>query len=243
MILVVFKRLSAFLFVGVFLLCIVPFRTEADIPANIIDQKKSVVSIAVHSASGKLVAFGSGFIVDSNGLIATNYHVISKIANSRNNVLIVKMQNGTLAVVTEIVYSNRLHDVAIIRIKGKDLSPVRLSTSSKPKLGETVVVIGSPLGLETTISNGIVSNIHTKYDLIQITAPVSPGSSGSPVFNSVGDVIGIATYSLKMGQNLNFFVPIERVSIPLSQIRSPSQTNTPTQTEPSSPIQHFLPRR
>jgi len=95
---------------------------------------------------------------------------------------------------------------------GKDIAkPLRLSRNF-PEIGERVVVIGSPLGLEQTVSEGIVSAIRGIGRLLQITAPISPGSSGSPVVNMKGEVVGVATLQFTQGQNLNFAVSAERIS-------------------------------
>ena len=88
-----------------------------------------------------------------------------------------------------------------------------ISTTS-PTEGERVIVIGNPLGLEATVSDGLVSAVRTipgEGEFIQITAPVSPGSSGSPILNSKGEVIGIATFIITEGQNLNFAIPVKRI--------------------------------
>jgi len=95
-----------------------------------------------------------------------------------------------------------------------EVYPVSISTSI-PQVGERVIVVGAPLGLEKTVSDGIISavrDIPSFGKIIQITAPISPGSSGSPVLNMKGEVIGVTTFLLVEGQNLNFAVPAERVA-------------------------------
>ncbi len=84
--------------------------------------------------------------------------------------------------------------IALFKVDGKELPIVKLATAYKPKQGEGIVVIGSPFGLEATIPEGIISSVRGKGRLIQITAPVSPSSSGRAVFNKNGEVIGIATF-------------------------------------------------
>ena len=101
-----------------------------------------------------------------------------------------------------------------VDIPSKYVLPLSLSETI-PEIGERIVVYGSPLGLENTVSDGIVSSVREIPDfgkIIQITAPISPGSSGSPVLNMEGEVIGIATFQIVEGQNLNFAIPSERIA-------------------------------
>ncbi len=98
--------------------------------------------------------------------------------------------------------------------KGERVQPLSISPTL-PETGERVIVIGTPLGLEKTVSDGIVSAVRDVAGfgkIIQVTAPISPGSSGSPVVNMKGEVIGVATFFVVAGQNLNFAIPVERIS-------------------------------
>jgi hypothetical protein len=183
----------------------------ANISQIILNQRRSVVTIYVNDENGNLIGSGTGFIIDSNGKIATNYHVMSMWLEG-NNSLLVRMENGAFFPLSELVNFDEDNDVAIFKVDGKELPSVKLAKKYEPKLGESIVVIGSPLGFSTTISDGIVSNIRGKDKIIQITAPVSPGSSGSPVFNSKGEVIGVATFNIEGGQNLNFAIPVKHVA-------------------------------
>jgi hypothetical protein len=102
------------------------------------------------------------------------------------------------------------NDLAVLEVDGVDTRPVTLGDSDKVAAGQQVVVIGNPEGLEQTVSNGLVSAIRELNGrrLFQISAPISSGSSGSPVFNDHGEVIGVVVSSIEAGQNLNFAVPI-----------------------------------
>jgi S1-C subfamily serine protease len=95
------------------------------------------------------------------------------------------------------------------------MTPIKIS-SNLPKIGDDIMVAGSPQGLEGTISKGIISSIRKfdpyDYELIQISAPISEGSSGGPVVNSSGELIGISVSGMKEGQNLNFAVPVKYIS-------------------------------
>jgi hypothetical protein len=152
-------------------------------------------------------ASGSGFIISSDGKIATNYHVIDKAASGT-----VTLNDGTkynidyvLGYIKPKDFGDK--DLAIIKINANNLPICTLGDSDKVQVGEGVVAIGSPLGLPNVVSNGIVSKI---WDggIIQITAPISPGNSGGPLFNMYGEVIGINTFFVNQGQNLNFALPI-----------------------------------
>lgn len=120
---------------------------------------------------------------------------------------------------------DKARDIAIIKANGNDFRMLSLGDSSRLQIGEEVVAIGSPLSLESTVSNGIVSGIRTLDEgggqLLQITAPISPGSSGGPLFNMEGQVVGITTSGFENGENLNFAVPINNVKPLLKRLSKP----------------------
>jgi S1-C subfamily serine protease len=168
------------------------------------------VTISLHDVNGALIGIGSGVFVDKN-LIATNYHVVEneydfiKIKNNADQTEF----NGT------IKKFDPLHDVALLTSNFSCMTPIKIS-SNLPKIGDDIMVAGSPQGLEGTISKGIISSIRKfdpyDYELIQISAPISEGSSGGPVVNSSGELIGISVSGMKEGQNLNFAVPVKYIS-------------------------------
>jgi hypothetical protein len=114
-----------------------------------------------------------------------------------------------------VLASDKHRDVAIIKAHGTSFRTLAFGDSDRLQVGEEVVAIGSPLSLESTVSNGIVSGIRTVQEgggkFLQITAPISPGSSGGPLFNMAGEVVGITTSHLRGGENLNFAIPIDDV--------------------------------
>lgn len=179
----------------------------AAIPDVVLAQKKAVVTVLVYEGE-KQIASGSGFIIEPDGLVVTNYHVISSWVGY-GKTLLIKMGNGAFFPAEELIAADEGNDVALIKVTGSDLPTVKLAHAYKAKQGEDVVVIGSPLGLETTVSHGIISSIRGSDEVLQLTAPISPGSSGSPVFNMKGEVIGIATLIIQSGQNVNFAVPVK----------------------------------
>jgi S1-C subfamily serine protease len=120
-------------------------------------------------------------------------------------------------------------DLALLKLKGVKAKPLVLADSKEVKIGAPVFVLGSPKGLEGTFSTGIVSSIRKlgkDKDLIQVTAPVSHGSSGGPVLDADGRVIGIAVATMTEGQNLNFAVPVSRLRELAAKIGAPRALRT-----------------
>ncbi len=166
--------------------------------------------IETFDSQGKALSRGSGFFIDADRVV-TNRHVIEnayrvEVHSSNGNTYQVK---GVLAVDAE-------GDIALLKVDtpAHRVRPLSLERTS-PQEGESVVVIGNPFGLEGSVTNGIVSavrDIPTFGRIIQITASISPGSSGSPVVNMRGQVIGVATLQITGGQSINFAIPSERIS-------------------------------
>jgi tetratricopeptide (TPR) repeat protein len=172
--------------------------------------KPSAVAIVTFDSRGENLSRGSGFFIDFDRIV-TNRHVIegayrAEVHSSAGSVYPVK---GVLAVDAE-------GDLALLKVEAptNQVRPLSLERTS-PQEGESVVVIGNPFGLEGSVTDGIVSavrDIPTFGRIIQITAPISPGSSGSPVVNMRGQVIGVATLQITGGQSVNFAIPSERIS-------------------------------
>jgi len=215
------KKLSYAVIIFLIVLLNVSF-SYAKIPEIVLQQKNAVVTIYINDKDGKQIATGTGFIIDSNGIIATNYHIVSRCLED-NNTLLIKMENGASSPLSDIVNFDKKNDVAIFKIDGKELPIVKIARNYKPKKGRNIVVVGSPSGMETTVLAGIISSIHRKGGIIQITAPISPGSSGSPVFNSKGEVIGVATFNIIRGKNLNFAIPVKHVADLLKGTKKPKK--------------------
>src|SRR5262249_4148351 len=111
----------------------------------------------------------------------------------------------------EVVAADFAHDLVVLRVPARALSALLLGDSGRVQPGEPVVAIGHPLGLGNTVSNGLVSavrEIQPDLVMLQVSAPISPGSSGGPLLNESGEVIGISTFVFSAGQNLNFGMPI-----------------------------------
>jgi hypothetical protein len=178
-----------------------------DIPTIAKAANGAVVSIIMSDKDGQPIAQGSGFVVSKDGRIVTNYHVIK-----RGSSAIVKLPDGAFFVVDGLLAFDNKRDIAIIKAHGQDFRTVTLGDSGRVQVGDEIIAIGNPLSLESTVSNGIVSAIRTIGEeggrLLQITAPISPGSSGGPLFNMAGQVVGITTSIVKGGENLNFAIPV-----------------------------------
>jgi tetratricopeptide (TPR) repeat protein len=172
--------------------------------------KPSAVAIETFDARDNTLARGSGFFIASDRVI-TNRHVIERATRVEIHLL-----NGKKYPVKGVLAVDGEGDLALLSVDVPPNVAVPIPfVRAVPQEGESIVVIGNPYGLEGSVSNGIVSAVReiAGYGkIIQITASISPGSSGSPVVNMAGQVIGVATLQAAEGQNLNFAVPAERIS-------------------------------
>jgi tetratricopeptide (TPR) repeat protein len=200
------KRPKNLLFISfIIIILIFPVLTFADADKIFKENSKAVVVVVTYNEKGEPISQGSGFIVREDGAIVTNYHVIS---NAKD----IKVKVGDKILDIEgLIYTDKENDLVILKAKGEKLPVVKLGDIAKVNVGEKVYVISSPEGLENTISDGLLSGIReitSDKKVLQITAPISPGSSGGPVFNKDGEVIGVATFLIKEAQNLNFAMPV-----------------------------------
>lgn len=174
----------------------------------------SVVLIVVSDEAGKPVAEGSGFIASSDGKIVTNHHVIAGAHSA-----IVKLNNGAFFPVEGILADDSVRDIAILKVSGKNLPVLQLADSDSLSAGDHVVAIGSPLGLENSVSDGIISGFREDSkgrSWVQTTAPASHGNSGGPLLTMDEKVAGVLTWKATEGENLNFAVPSKLVTLLLT---------------------------
>ncbi len=160
------------------------------------------------------MAEGSGFIASSDGKIVTNHHVIAGAHSAA-----VKLNNGAFFPVEGIIADDPDHDVAVIKVSGKNLPVLLLADSDALSAGDHVVAIGSPLGLENSVSDGIISGFRDDSkgrSWIQTTAPASHGNSGGPLLTMDEKVAGVVTWKATAGENLNFAVPSKLLTALLS---------------------------
>lgn len=212
----------------------------------IVRQMPAVATLYVYDGRSKLIGQGSGFLITSDGVGVTNFHVIKDAFSAE-----IKLGDGRLFHLLSVRAYEADRDIAIFQLgrktsvaveEAKDLPYLSLATEES-RIGDRIATVGSPEGLSNSVSDGLVSAIRGKGEkqLLQITAPISPGSSGGPVFNLKGEVVAITSFQLIEGQNLNFAIPAvevsrlqdERANLSLEQLywqfHSSSATRIPTQ--------------
>ncbi len=197
----------------------------------------SVVSIAISQlqiTQGQGVVdsinkIGTGFVVDKNGLIITNQHVVETEGEYK-----VITANGDEYDVSEI-YVDNVNDIALLKVNSDKLSPIELGDSDALKVGQLAIAIGTPLGeYAGSVTTGIVSGLHrtvdtggnfwssttkTYYDVIQTDAAVNPGNSGGPLLNSIGQVIGVNFATTSGADNISFALPVNLVKKRIEEYR------------------------
>ena len=180
-------------------------------------QADSVVLIAVSQKNHQENKLGSGFVVSEDGLIVTNAHLVSQADQ-----IVVKLRNNRAYRNVRIIGADAEKDIALLKVNAQGLKAVKLGNSKKVEIGQRVVTIGNPLGLESTVSDGLISSVREGepgFKIFQTSVPLSQGSSGGPLFDLKGKVVGITTASLLKGQNLNFAIPINYVKPLLRRVR------------------------
>ena len=172
---------------------------------QIYDRNKSSV-VTVRTDHGQ----GSGFVLSREGLVATNAHVIDEAQR-----VVVEVHPREKAYAAEVIASAPHHDLALLQVDApRSLDPVELGRSASVSPGDEVFTLGNPRNLNLTLSDGLVSAIRQTDSYgkaIQISAPISSGSSGGALFNVYGEVVGVTTSSVSEGQNLNFAIPVARL--------------------------------
>ncbi len=194
----------------------------------------ATVYLEMTDRNGKTLGFGSGFFVGQNQ-IATNFHVIDGAAKGTAKLV----GKSTRYTIEGISATDRKNDIAILKVTALRGEPLPLGDSDTVKIGETVYVAGNPIGLEGTFSDGIISGIRERYTRkrLQMTAPISQGSSGGPVLNGNGEVIGVSFMTIEGGQNLNFAIPSSYLNALLSRLKPPkplAQGNQPISADLAS---------
>ena len=172
----------------------------------------AVFYIEVYNTAGYATATGSGFFIDEFGTAVTNYHVIEDAATAKATM----SDTGEIFDIVGVYDYSEENDWAIIKVGGADFRCKYLSIGEQSTVigGSTVYTIGSPLGLQNTISQGLISNVNRVVEgttYIQISAPISHGSSGGALINKYGEVIGITAAGFSNGENLNLAIPITAI--------------------------------
>ena len=178
----------------------------------------STVLIVMEDANGKSISSGSGFFIE-RGMIATNLHVVEGVLKG----YVKRVGTNKKYPIIGIAAMDSRQDLAILIVSDFGAPILPLGNSDKVQVGESIYVAGNPIGfLEGTFSNGIVSGVRefrVDSKRIQITAPISKGSSGGPVLNSKGEVIGVAVSTITAGQNLNFAIPSDYLNELLKKVK------------------------
>jgi tetratricopeptide (TPR) repeat protein len=187
-----------------------PLTAETELTKLVNEIRPAVVTVIVYDINRAVANIGSGFFIDQYGHLITNYHVLDGKYTAE-----VKTAEGNTYPIKLIVAGNKATDLVKVLV---DIPPKKFkwvkTADSLPSIAEQILVLGSPLGLEQTVSEGIVSSIReipSVGEFFQMSAPISRGSSGSPVINLKGQVVGIATFQMVGGQNLNFAVSVKSV--------------------------------
>ena len=171
--------------------------------------------VQVRTPSG----LGSGFFINADGYLITNFHVIE--GETEISVEVYRQTDGQLNRETykqvKIVAINKFHDLALLHIEDKNAPKfkfVTLGSADALTVGDSVFAIGSPMGLERTVTEGILSTKTRELEgelYLQTTAQINPGNSGGPLFNLAGDVVGVTNMKIMFGEGLGFAIPAELV--------------------------------
>jgi hypothetical protein len=190
--------------------------------------KNAIFRVEIINADSEIIKIGTGFFISSNGIGVTNYHVFAGATSVR-----IKTYNGKTYKVSKVLSWSEKSDLVKFQVDHKPNEVFEYLTKepNQSKIGEKVVVIGSPLGLNFSITDGIISSFRKDDSIgntIQISVPISSGNSGSPLINLKGNFIGIISFSLKGGQNLNFAISSSELSSlqPINKLIFPSNNES-----------------
>jgi S1-C subfamily serine protease len=201
------------------------------IPDIVAHSKLAIIEILALDAQNRLLKSGTGFFITSDGVAVTNYHVIQGASS-----LTAMTNDGAFFAFERVLYSPPGVDLALLKFAAHDAQYLKLGRSDTAVEGQRILVIGNPTGLQGTVSDGLIAAFRQNRSIIQITAPVSPGSSGSPVLDESGLVIGVATLQRIEGQNLNFAIPVESVNAAVASLVAQQGSQQQAQQVPPTPV-------
>ena len=228
------KAFLYFIVIGLLPFCI----TTADSALTSKQIAKKALAATVYletmDSNDQTLGFGSGFFVGPNQIV-TNFHVIEGATKGTAKLVNKSMVHS----LEDIIATDKENDLALLKIAAFGVEPLPLGDSDTVEIGEEVYVAGNPKGLEGTFSNGIISSLREGYTQkrLQMTAPISPGSSGGPVLNRKGEVIGVSFMTIQGGQNLNFAIPSNYLKELLA--RSGTAKPFPQSEQSISAVTHF----
>jgi serine protease Do len=190
-----------------------------------IAEKVNPAVVNVQSPSVDGVSLGSGFFIDENGLVVTNFHVIREAVKGGGDIMVVTTDSSRYS--ASVKGYDEATDIALLEIKLPDKKPpvAKLGDSDKIRVGEWAIAVGSPYGLDHTVTLGIISaksrgGLDGEYDdYLQTDAAINLGNSGGPLINTSGEVIGINTLIIAKGQGLGFAIPVNILKEIMPQLR------------------------
>jgi tetratricopeptide (TPR) repeat protein len=182
-----------------------PVTAVTDLTVLVKSIQPAVATVVVYDVNRNVANLGTGFFIDKTGILVTNHHVLLGKFSAE-----IRTADGSTYPIKTVIAENQATDLVKVRVDIPSEKVSWLPVSAEPPLvAQHVVVVGSPMGLEQSVSDGIVSSVREIPGLgtfYQMSAPISPGSSGSPVVNLEGNVVGVATFQFLQGQNLNFAI-------------------------------------
>lgn len=201
------KKITCFIFI--MLLTVSAYNQTLDAEQIYKKVNNAVVTIYAYDSSQKILSQGSGVVMNDKGWIVTNYHVYNG-----SDKMIVKHKDQIVEY-TDIIGVDVEKDILILKIADRTFPSIVIGNSDSLNIGQKIYAIGSPMGFENTITDGIISGMRSYEEktknFIQISAAISHGSSGGAVVNAKGELIGISTLTAAEGQNLNFAIPVNEV--------------------------------
>jgi S1-C subfamily serine protease len=185
----------------------------------------SVVSIAMKTPTGRPLSLGSGFVVE-RGTVVTNFHVIRGAGSGAVRLI----GDPEWHAIAGVVAADDDLDLVLLSVPSLEAAPLPIGDNEKVAIGDEIFVVSNPQDLEGTFTTGIVSGKRKldKTRLLQISAPISGGSSGGPVLDRDAHVVGVATSSLREGQNLNFAITADHVQSLIASKGAPQELTTIT---------------
>ncbi|MDB4537420.1 trypsin-like peptidase domain-containing protein [Akkermansiaceae bacterium] len=205
-------------------------------PAQIMAQNRdSVFLLEVLDEDAQILGSGTAFVAIKPTWLWTNAHVVENGITIR-----ARTHAGAFFEIEKVLALDNERDLAVLEIRAKGLKPCTIA-SAAPSEGDTCVVIGSPLGLDTSVSTGVVASLSRPSGgtTMQITAPISPGSSGSPVFSDLGEVVGVATMSARAGQNVNLAMNYTEIQALAEEVRDNAREGVDLSSRPVDPFDRF----
>lgn len=192
---------------------------QRDFTTAQIAKKVSPCVVVIKSSTDSGEVLGSGFIVSNDGKVVTNLHVILG-----SKAVAIQMATGEIYDSVSVLASDERRDLVVLRIPGFNLPVLELGDSDSVTTGQPLAILGSPRGLEGTVTAGILSAVRDSgegFKILQTDAAVNPGNSGGPLLNNRGQAIGVVSFKLRSAENLNFAIPINYVRGMLATLHEP----------------------